>query len=114
MLPNVSSALLGWTQPVLVKTVTETTADFQPVTVVTGENVQAVIQPTKKTQLNVDTLDWSQPHITLHSETLLVLGQLVERNGADYKVVEVQDWTDYGYCEAVCEATRRPVVEVTE
>ena len=114
MLPNVSSALLGWTQPVLVKTVTETTADFQPVTVVTGENVQAVIQPTKKTQLNADTLDWSQPHITLHSETLLELGQLVERNGADYKVVEVQDWTDYGYCEAVCEATRRPVVEVTE
>lgn len=114
MLPNVSSALLGWTQPVLVKTVTETTVDFKPVTVVTGKNVQAVIQPTKKTQLNADTLDWSQPHITLHSETLLVLGQLVEHKAADYKVVEVQDWTDYGYCEAVCEATRRPVVEVTE
>jgi len=113
MLPNVSSALLGWTQPVLVKTVTKTTVDFVETEVVTGETVQAVVQPTKKTTLNADTLDWSQPHITLHSETLLALGQLVERNGADYKVVEVQDWTDYGYCEAVCEATRRPVVEVT-
>jgi hypothetical protein len=110
MLPNVSSALLGWTQPVLVKTVTTTTVDFVETEVVTGKTVQAVVQPTKKTTLNADTLDWSQPHITLHSQTLLSLGQLVERNGADYKVVEV---TDYGYCEAVCEATRRPVVEVT-
>jgi len=113
MLPDVSSALLGWTQPVLVKTVTETTVDFKPVTIVTGSTVQAVIQPTKKTLLNADTLDWSQPHITLHSETLLELGQLVEHRGADYKVVEQQDWLDYGYCEAVCEATKRPVVEVT-
>ena len=113
MLPNVSSAPLGWTQPVPVKTVTTTTVDFVETEVVTGETVQAVVQPTKKTTLNADTLDWSQPHITLHSQTLLSLGQLVERNGADYKVVEVQDWTDYGYCEAVCEATRRPVVEVT-
>lgn len=114
MLPNVASALLGWTLPVLVKTITETTVDFQPVTTVTGNTVQAVVQPTQKTKLNADTLDWSQRHITLHSETLLALGQFVEHRGADYKVVEVQDWTDYGYCEAVCEATKRPVVEVTE
>ena len=113
MLPNVSSAPLGWTQPVLVKTVTTTTVDFVETEAVTGKTVQAVVQPTKKTTLNADTLDWSQSHITLYSQTLLSLGQLVERNGADYKVVEVQDWTDYGYCEAVCEATRRPVVEVT-
>lgn len=49
MLPNVSSALLGWTQPVLVKTVTTTTVDFVETEVVTGETVQAVVQPTKKT-----------------------------------------------------------------
>lgn len=114
MLPNVADALPGWTQAALVKTVTETTIDFKPVTVVTGQTVQAVIQPTQKTRLNADTLDWSQRHITLHSVTLLELGQYVEHRGADYKIVEVQDWTDYGYCEAVCEATKRPVIEVTE
>ena len=36
--------------------------DFQQVTVVTGKQVDAVIQPTQKTKLNADTLDWSQPH----------------------------------------------------
>lgn len=113
MIPNVADALQGWMQPVLVKTVTIGTVDFQQVTVVTGKQVDAVIQPTQKTKLNADTLDWSQPHITLHSEELLELGQVVEHRGKDYKIVESQDWLDYGYCEAVCEATQRPVLEVT-
>lgn len=113
MIPNVADALPGWTQEVLVKTVTTTTVDFEPTTTVTGEAMDAVVQPTQKTTLNADTLDWSQPHITLRCDQLLELGQLVEHGGKDYKIVEVQDWLDYGYCEAVCEATQRPVVEVS-
>lgn len=54
MIPNVADALQGWMQPVLVKTVTTSTVDFQQVTVVTGKQVDAVIQPTQKTKLNAE------------------------------------------------------------
>ena len=114
MLPNVSDALAGWIIPLLVKTVTTTRVDFVDTEIVTGDTINAVVQPTQKTKLNADTLDWSQRHITLHSTAPLEMGQLVEYQGADYKVVEVQDWLMYGYMEAVCEATNRALVEVTE
>lgn len=112
-LPQVGGALIGWEQPVLVKTVTEDRVDFEPVQIVEGRDVLAVIQPTRKTALNNDTLNWTQPHITLHAREVLAIGELVQRRGADYKIVEVADWLDYGYCEAVAEATNRPVVQVT-
>lgn len=113
MIPNVSDALDGWTIPVTLKTVIKTTVDFKPTVVVTGETIEAVVQPTQKTRLNADTLDWQRQHITLHSPTVIANGQFVEFEGADYKVVESQDWTRYGYCEAVCEATKQPLLVVT-
>ena len=113
-LPDVSSALLGWTQTLLLKTVTTTTVRFEPVTVVTGVALEAVAQPTQKTRLNADLLDWSRAHLTFHSEQPLELGQFVERSGKDYKIVEVADWSDYGYYEAIGEATNNTLIQVTE
>lgn len=114
MLPDVSDALAGWTRTLLVKTVTQTTVDFEPVVSVSGADYEAVVQPTKMTTLNKDTLDWTQKHITLHGYTGLEFGQLVEYKGKDYKVVDTQDFSDYGYFESVCQATNKPTVEVTE
>lgn len=111
MLPNVARAFARWTEPVVVKTVTVTTVDFVETETVTAQTVQAMVQPTQQTTLNADILDWSQPHITLHSTTPLQLGQVVEHNGADYKIVDRDDWTAYGYCKAIAQATRRPVLQ---
>lgn len=113
MIPNVADALVGWTQPVLLKTVSKTTVDFQPVVIVTGATIEAVVQPTKKTLLNADTLDWSRSHFTFHSAEAMELGQLIEYKGKDYKVIELADYSDYGYFEAVGEHTKTPVETVT-
>lgn len=108
-LPNVSSAFVGWAQPVTLKTVTTETVRFESVKTVTCKPFEAVVQPTKKNTLNADTLDWSRRHLTFHSVTEMLLGQLVEYKGADYKIVEVADWSEYGYYEAIAEQTKNTV-----
>ncbi len=114
MLPNVKNALTGWMQPVKVKAVTRTTVDFVLSESVTVRVIPAVVQPTQKTNLNAATLNWSQPHITIHTPERVHLGEVVEWMAADYKVVEVADWSQYGNCEAVCEATGKAVLQETE
>lgn len=114
MLPNVKNALTGWMQPVKVKAVTRTTVDFVLSESVTVRTIPAVVQPTQKTNLNADTLNWSQPHITIHTPERVHLGEVIEWMAADYKVVEVADWSQYGYFEAVCEATGKAVLQETE
>ena len=112
-LPDVSAALLGWTQPLTIKTVTTTTVNFEPTTVVNCEPFEAVVQPTQKTRLNADQLDWSRVHQTFHSEQPMDYGQLVEYKGKDYKIVELADYSDYGYFEGVGEATNEEALECT-
>ena len=114
MLPNVKNALTGWTQPVKVKAVTRTTVDFVLSESVTVRTIPAVVQPTKKTSLNADTLNWSRPHITIFTPERVRLGEVIEWMAADYKVVEVADWSQYGNFEAVCEATGKAVLQETE
>lgn len=109
-LPDVSAALLDWTQPLLLKTVTETTVRFEPVIVISGVPLEAVVQPTKKTLLNAGLLDWSRTHLTFHTEQPVNLGQFVEVKGKDYKIIEVADYSDYGYYEAVGEATNNDLI----
>lgn len=113
-LPNVSDALLGWTQSLLLKTVTTTSVDFVDTTVVTGELIEAVVQPTKLTNLNKDTLDWTRDHFTFHSVNDMRQGQLIEYKGRDFKVVDRADYSDYGYYEVVAAHTREPLLEVTQ
>lgn len=113
MILDVSDALGDWQQPVLLKTVTTTTVDFVPTTAVTGVVIQAVVQPTKKTILNADTLDWSRAHYTFHTMTPLLKGQLIEYKGKDYKLIEDGQFEDYGYCEVAGEYTMQATMAVT-
>ena len=108
-LPQLGHVLDGWLQTVLLKTVTRTTVDFKPVEVVTVEPLLAVVQPTAKTNLNKDTLDWTKDNFTFHSKAALKIGQLIEYKGRDFKLAQVADYSDYGYWEAVGEDTKQPV-----
>lgn len=113
MIMDVSFALDGWEQTVILKTVTKTSVNFVETVTVTGVDYLAVVQPTVKTKLNADSLDWSRAHITTHGKGEIKLGQFVEYKGRDYKVVECGDWSDYGYYEAVCEDTMTDKMTIT-
>lgn len=112
MLPDVSIALAEWAVPVTVKTVTQKTIDFEPANLVTARTINAVVQPAQKEKLNPDQIDWSLRYLLVHSTDALQVGEYVEYQGEDYKIIEPGDWQAYGYTEAVAEQTKQtPLVE---
>lgn len=110
MLPNVSRAVARWQQPIIIKTITKTELNFVKSEVITKQDSFAVVQPTKKTTVNKDQLDWSQKNNTFHLLRLVDLGQVIEFKGQDFKIVEVSDCMDYGYCEAIGQATNKALL----
>lgn len=105
-LPNMSSTLLGWTQSVSLKTATTTTVDFVPTTSIASQTIQAVIQPAQKEVLAPAEIDWSLNYITVHSVSQIDIGQYIEYNGVNYKVVQILQYGDYGYYEVVGEEVK--------
>ena len=106
-LPNVSAMLTAWGQDLTIKAVTESTTDFVVTRTVTTSVIKAVIQPTRPEDMRSEQVDWSLKHFTLHTPDAIVVGQFVVIAEHDYLVISVTDWSDYGYCEAVVEETRR-------
>ena len=113
MILDVSDALTEWERPVLVKTVTKTTVDFEPVETVAGRTQDCVIQVAEKEQINPDTIDWSLEYLMVHSKSAIEIDALIEYDGRDYIVTQKGPWRGYGYYEVVAVETKRPVVEVT-
>lgn len=111
--PQVGMALGGWTSPVTVKAITRTSQDFVITETVAFRTIQAMVQPTQKTLLNAAVLNWQQAHITIFTPDPVNNGELVEYAGADYRIVQVNNWLDYGYIEAICEATNAALVAET-
>jgi hypothetical protein len=107
MKPQVNAALLDWTEPLTLKTVTRTSVNFIETETTTTTTIQAVVQPASPQAIRAEQLDWSLRHLTLHSESAMAVGQFVSFEGGDYKIVSVRDYSAYGYFEATAEQTRR-------
>ena len=110
---DVSDTLTEWERPTVIKTVTETTVDFQPVEAVTGRTQNCVIQVAEKEKLNPATIDWSLEYIMVHSRQGIEIDELIEYEGMDYIVIERGPWRGYGYTEVVAVETKRPLIMVT-
>ena len=107
---DVSDALTDWEQPTVIKSVTESTVDFQPVTVVTVRSQLCVVQVANKEKINPGTIDWSLEYIMVHSRQGIEMDELIENDGRDYKVTDRGPWRGYGYTEVVAAETKRPLV----
>ena len=107
---DVSDTLTEWERPTVIKTVTETTVDFQPVEAVTGRTQNCVIQVAEKEKLNPATIDWSLEYLMIHSKSDIDIDELIEYEGMDYIVIERGPWHGYGYTEVVAAETKRPLV----
>jgi len=103
-----SDALDEWAEDYTVKTLTRTTVDFQPVDTVSLRTVRAVVQPADPQRLQtLAGLDWSLRYLSVYSLGALSPGEFLDYRGSDYKIIPITDWTDYGYCHAIAEQTRR-------
>ncbi len=113
MLPDVSDAFDGWLSDYTIKTVTKITADFVEANTVAGRTVQAMVQVAEKEKLNPDQIDWSKKYLLVHSPDPISVGEFIESDGEDYKIIEPGDWQAYGYTEAVAEQTKQTLLAVT-
>lgn len=114
MLPDMSAVLTEWSQPIILKTVTETTIDFIPIVDVAAANIMAVVQPADPEKLQVDQIDFSLEYIQIHSVSPMSIGQYVQWNGRDFKLVPFRKgYGQYGYTEAVGEETKLPLLVPT-
>lgn len=114
MLPDMSDVLTEWLQPVKLKTVTETTVDFVPVRTVVVANIFAVVQPADPEKLQVDQIDFSLEYIQIHSVTPMAIGQYIEWDGRDFKLVPFRKgYGQYGYVEVVGEETKLQLLVAT-
>ena len=109
-LPDMSDILDEWAQPIILKTVTITSVDFEETETVDKQGIGAVVQPAEKDKINVENLDWSLAYYTIHSKSTIVEGQYFEYMGKDYKIISVLPYGDYGYYEAVGEETKRALL----
>ena len=110
---DMTDALIGWEQPVKLKTKTETTVDFEPVVIVTAQDIIAVVQSANKENLTLDSLDWSKEYLLIHARLKIEAGQFIEKDGRDYKVVSPADFMDYGFSHAIAEETKLPLLVPT-
>lgn len=110
---DMTDALIGWEQPLKLKTKTETTVDFEPVVIVTEQEIIAVVQSANKENLTLDSLDWSKEYLLIHARLKIETGQFIEKDGRDYKVVSPADYMDYGFCAVIAEETKLPLLVPT-
>ncbi|HAK1938789.1 TPA: hypothetical protein H1Q11_004809 [Salmonella enterica] len=107
---DMSDALIGWEQPVKLKTRTEKSVDFESAVTVTSQDILAVVQSANKESLTMDSLDWSKEYLLIHARLKIETGQFIEKGGRDYKVVSPADYMDYGFCAVIAEETRLPLL----
>lgn len=114
MLPNMSDVLTEWSQPVILKTRTEATLDFVPLVTIYAANIMAVVQPADPEKLKVEQIDFSLEYIQIHSVSPMEIGQYIQWDGRDFKLVPFRKgYGQYGYTEAVGEETKLPLLVPT-
>ncbi|VFS74590.1 Uncharacterised protein [Kluyvera cryocrescens] len=79
---DMSDALIGWEQPLKLKTRTEKTVDFEASVIVTSQDILAVVQSANKENLTLDSLDWSKEYLLIHARLKIETGP-VHRKGRE-------------------------------
>lgn len=113
MLPDMYDALIEWERQVTIKTVTRQTVDFVEQDIISGRTQNCVVQVAQKEKLNPEQIDWSLEYIMVHSGQGIGIGEFVEFEGKDYKVIDRGFWSGYGYTEVTGEETKRPLLVPT-
>lgn len=114
MLPDMSEVLTEWSQPVVLKTKIITSIDFVETEIVAAQAIMAVVQPADPEKLKVEQIDFSLEYIQIHSVSPMAIGQYVQWDGRDFKLVPFRKgYGQYGYTEAVGEETKLPLLVPT-
>ncbi len=114
MIKNMSHVLRRWQQSIILKTLVAAVERYKPVKAITATTIKAVVQPPKPQVIAALGLDMAARYYTIHSPTALEVGQFFQYNGADYRIVELLGWGDYGFYEAIGQDTKEPLLVVED
>lgn len=110
---NMGFVFEPWLQTIKLKTLVEAIARFKPVRHVTVQDIQAAVQPADAETIAKLNLDLTARYYTIHTKTPIATGQFFEYGAADFRIVRLLSWGDYGYYEAVGQDTKEPLLVVT-
>jgi hypothetical protein len=98
-LPNVSRAVKRWQVPVILKTVTITSVDFEESKVVNPSPIKAMVQASDIKKIVKDTIDTDLEYMTFHTlaDTPIENGQFIEFSGKNFKLFGTKNHSQYGY-----------------
>ena len=103
MMINVADVINDFKQPIIYRVTTTTTVNFQPTETITDTDINAVVQVAQKENLNVEAIDWSKQYLQVHANDPLEIGQKVVYKSKEFKIIDLNDYSDYGYFEITAE-----------
>lgn len=114
MIPNVGSAIRGLGRPVELQVVKVTVEDHEAVeTIKAAFVVRGVLHPSRSQSLVVKPegqRDWKywDFFVREHRQSLSLGWSLFDSNGRLFRVMDVEDWTQGGFCKyALAERPQR-------
>lgn len=100
---DMGGVLSGFEVPVNLDTYTLTSVNFvQTMTRTARVPIMAVVQPSNRDKLAPLGVDMTLRHIDVHAVAPISVGQYINFNGQDYKVITPGDFQLYGFSEVVC------------
>lgn len=103
MLPDMADVLDEFSQPITLSRITQTIVGHRPVDTATAVSIMAVVQPAQKDKINSDIIDWNLAYYQVHSKQAILVNDQMLYQGTNYKAVELAQYGDYGYYEALFE-----------
>ncbi len=105
-LPQMGNVLTAFEQTVILKSIVQTVVDHRPVDTPTPNPIQAVVQVAQKEKLQIEIINWSLQYLMVHSKATISMNDLIEYKGKDFKIVDLGDYDDYGFREAIAEEVK--------
>jgi len=106
MLPNVGGVLKSFTKKVVLQRVTQEIIEHKPVENISEVEIEAVVQPANKESLTLDNVNYSLSYIQINTTIPIKIGDYVLDKGKKYKIVELEDFSDYGFYKAIGEEVK--------
>lgn len=103
---DVSDILDDFKQTIIYRVTTVTTVNFQPTETIIDTDIEAVVQVAQKENLNIQAIDWSKQYLQIHANDALEINQKVVYKSKEFKIIDLNDYSDYGYYEITAEEVK--------
>lgn len=107
-LPNMSSTIVGWFLPIRVGIVSRSVVDYEQSKSIQWVNTKGVVQQYKTQDLEITKSgerSWDLLQIHCLPDLQLENDDLIIYKDVLYKVMNNNNYSDYGYMEYICEET---------